>query len=868
MDDDDAYLDSLLGGRPLPLRGNLPGSHSPEQEEHRYSIARTFATTPPDFVGRNKRTQGSRFGNATTENTREHYWNNNHPVLQQQEWNTVKGNFPTLAPNTETKQIKNSILTSFCNKIVSASGTWKDKIEFFTASFEDIVPAANAQSTLAIVDLDDYNTNVFTFNDLEPLDGNYQVLNTGANPDYAQLTRSRTRYFRFALTVDPHLVNTRNLNLDTLTFPSQTTTTVYVRALLNAGVLHPNITKNIIENTPKLLILLHNAAGQEFLIGQKTTYDAAPDPERQKKWLQEIRAKTKYAAAKQIIQTLYVGRLEGTESLAQRLLKISQRGWDKGTRRPVYKTINEVAQEYQYLLQEVDEFTLPAELPELEAAFYQSLSADLQRKLVTTLHANTSTTLIENVKRFNDFIQEANTAEEGLKDITRIAERAAQRQTPRAYTPRTPQGARTFLGYEDSQTQEKNESINITNNDGKAICMPIAFVATHSPSCTQDQQDMMAHAITTMDDLARDTMGLTPLTASSIVEQALQQASGVRAPMKCFGCDGIPEYDRNSYHMWRDCPHKQDKRVWTNFQNNLKLFRDRKAAEKDNKFSAYRRPAATLTNWQRNGFPSQQIRDQIAAIADTGTGRNTRLTLLASLKDSLQTVDLEDQTAEDSVDTRTNKKVKWTKNIGRSFLLYMTPQEPPTTPRTFISAPPLERYRFKIAFKLPFMTFPIGTGATSTDIATLTGLLDTGGCCNMGSLAYHQEIARQHPNLVEELVDLKEKRYEEINIGGLKDGVALTHMIRYSIPYTDKGEQLAITLGLASDLPVDTLFGVGFQIETKMKIDLAAGRVESGFLQDSYSIEYNEPRLTDPSQIAAELHKSPKALISQNMTEE
>jgi hypothetical protein len=283
-----------------------------------------------------------------------------------------------------------------------------------------------------------------------------------------------------------------------------------------------------------------------------------------------------------------VGRLEGTKSLSQRLLKISQRGWDKVNRRPVYKTINEVAQEYQYLLQEVDEFTLPAEIPELEAAFYQSLSADPQRKLVTTLHPNTSTTLIENIKQFNDFIQEANTAEEGLKDITRIAERAAQRQSPRGYTPRTPQGARTFMGYEDNEQQKQaKESVSITTDDGGIICMPIAFVATHSSACTKDQQDLMAHVITTMDDLACDTMGLTPLTASSIVKQALQQASGVRAPMKCFGCDGIPEYDQNSFHMWRNCPHKQDKQVWTNFQNNLKCFRDRKAAEKEEKFAAY-----------------------------------------------------------------------------------------------------------------------------------------------------------------------------------------------------------------------------------------------------------------------------------------
>jgi hypothetical protein len=190
MDDDDAHLDSLQGGRLLPLRGNLPGSHSPDLQENRYSLGRTFATTPPDFTGRNCRTQGSRSRLINTENTRDNYWKNNHPVLEQQEWNTVKGNFPIIAPPTETKQIKNSILTSFCNKIGTASGTWKDKSKFLTASFEDIVPAANTQTTLAIVDLDDYNTIVFNFTDLEPLDGNFQTLPGGAGIDYSLQTRN------------------------------------------------------------------------------------------------------------------------------------------------------------------------------------------------------------------------------------------------------------------------------------------------------------------------------------------------------------------------------------------------------------------------------------------------------------------------------------------------------------------------------------------------------------------------------------------------------------------------------------------------------------------------------------------------------
>jgi hypothetical protein len=60
-------------------------------------------------------------------------------------------------------------------------------------------------------------------------------------------------------------------------------------------------------------------------------------------------------------------------------------------------------------------------------------------------------------------------------------------------------------------------SVSITTDKGNTVCMPITFVASHSSSCTQEQQDMMAHAITTMDDLEQDTIGSTPLTASSIV---------------------------------------------------------------------------------------------------------------------------------------------------------------------------------------------------------------------------------------------------------------------------------------------------------------------------------------------------------------
>ena len=49
----------------------------------------------------------------------------------------------------------------------------------------------------------------------------------------------------------------------------------------------------------------------------------------------------------------------------------------------------------------------------------------------------------------------------------------------------------------------------------------------------------------------------------------------------------------------------------------------------------------TDVNWERQGFPSKKVQDQIKAIADENNSPHTRMTLLASLKDSLGGYDLE-----------------------------------------------------------------------------------------------------------------------------------------------------------------------------------------------------------------------------------
>ena len=893
----------------MPLRGNPPDDSNQDEYERNIGGAMTFAATPPDYNGNRSRTyrssirtgdrsdtpQGSRFRNQRIyDDPREKYWKNNHSVSKHEDWGSVVGQFPTIAPISEDVTMKNAIFNTLTERVAANTGTWIDKTEFFMGKFEDIVPAAKLQADMAIASLDDIASDVFSFADMEILDANLATIPRGLpHLDYTQAARARTRYLRFTITVSPRLIVPGVMDFDPATFPNPTSNTVYVRALMQNGALAPGLSKHLLDNTPKLALLFYTQAQTDFDVSIKWRSDAAPDQEKYTKWLREIKSKTKFYAGKHYIRQSYVGRLEGTETLAQRLTSLRQKTFDPTTQKPKYLSVRELHQRFQFLLIEIKTDTPPADIPQLDQLFVQAVSEDLRKKLLTHLQAHPTTTNNANVQRFSDLVQHAIEAENDLTTITNIAARAAHRQA-KPYVGRQPtqqnRGPRTFFGgaeqepinaeYPDNQNVPASSNPyriatcdSILHSTGPVV-IPTCFLAKYSPQISPEQEELMALAIVAMGTAADAIQEDMPFTGASVAEEALQQASGTRIPIKCFGCDGLPKYTDNAFHLWRNCPNKADKSVWDNFQKNLKEFRERKQARQEQRrsqgggsqYGNYGpRTMSTDINWERQGFPSKKVQDQIKAIADENNSPHTRMTLLASLKDSLGGYDLESEQKKTEEPARKMTRLQAGRK-GRSFLMYMTPQsktaEETSGPRTMLSAAPKSKYPFAIAYKLPFIAFPIGDGRTSEDVATLSGLLDTGGCCNMGNLTYHQTIMEQFPQFVDEMICLEEKRFEQINIGGLKDGVTITHMVRYAIPFIDKGEQCYVTLGLTDDLPIDTLFGIGFQQSTKMKIDFATKRVESAFLQQHFEITFKEPRRTNPDNIRGEVNNTPKSLLT------
>jgi hypothetical protein len=280
---------------------------------------------------------------------------------------------------------------------------------------------------------------------------------------------------------------------------------------------------------------------------------------------------------------------------------------------------------------------------------------------------------------------------------------------------------------------------------GTRYAIPITFCATHTGNTIAE--DMITASVEMVEILGEETRD--GFAGVSIAEQALRNASGIRRPIKCFGCQGLEKYDQNAFHLWKDCPNKADQEVWRNFQTNLRRFREEKARRQDDRQGDYygptdparatTEPATTLVNWQRLGFPTKTMSETIEAIADQETKPAVRQALLANLKSDLVNTALERDEQMDMDDKLTSKKKR--RKRGPLFLLYtkkdkQMEQKTASNPigpvaRTMVAASQ-GKYPLRIAYNLPHLKFPIGDGQTSKDRAYVTGLLDTGGCCMMG----------------------------------------------------------------------------------------------------------------------------------------
>jgi hypothetical protein len=267
---------------------------------------------------------------------------------------------------------------------------------------------------------------------MDILDSNLTIIPQGNGLDYSLQARERTRFLRFTLTVHPHLITPGATNIDPQSFPLPTPVTVYVRALLNNRFLTLAITKDLLALYPKMLLMIYTQGQQAFDIVIKERNTSAPDPDRFQTWLLEIKAKTRLFALKYYTPESYVGQLEGTKTLAQRLVATKQQHCDSTDGKLTNISVQELLQDYQFLLSEIIPNTPPTEIPQLDQLFVQVVSKDLRTKLLSHLQQGLTTSNEDNIHRFNRTVMLAIDAERELKTVTTIAERVVQHRQTRS----------------------------------------------------------------------------------------------------------------------------------------------------------------------------------------------------------------------------------------------------------------------------------------------------------------------------------------------------------------------------------------------------------------------------------------------------
>jgi hypothetical protein len=100
------------------------------------------------------------------------------------------------------------------------------------------------------------------------------------------------------------------------------------------------ITQVLIQKHPKDLIDLYEDNGKTFEILHAYKDRANPKTDSHKKWMDNVKAKTKFEAVVKITKKAYLGAAEGIASLQQRILKLTQHLYNSKT--------NKIWNFYQY----------------------------------------------------------------------------------------------------------------------------------------------------------------------------------------------------------------------------------------------------------------------------------------------------------------------------------------------------------------------------------------------------------------------------------------------------------------------------------------------------------------------------------------
>jgi hypothetical protein len=335
----------------------------------------------------------------------------------------------------------------------------------------------------------------------------------------------------------------------------------------------------------------------------------------------------------------------------------------------------------------------------------------------------------------------------------------------------------------------------------------------------------------------------------SPAESALRNASGVTAPIECWGCTGHATYHANRFHSFRDCPNKYEPEVRTTAFRRMKQLREewegrKRGAQGNGTFN--KREAATLltkaeatTEWRELGFTSkkdaERAADAAALMATNISARNRQhLNKEWTHKWGQETDKADEPPGEAGY-------------YGRAMNEGGQQQTYHFIARVF-QAVPTRTIPLEISPTLPHCHIPIGPtfGKGKLKVA-----VDSCAGVNIGHLDFHKAMATTFPELVSSFKTMQEYGEREVSIGGVEVSSAalrITHIIEYKTPFRYNGTACNLTFGLSEQAAATAIVSINFLRKTKAlcTYDDAEPSIHLTIWNTTLGIQYEPPTRREP----------------------
>ena len=508
------------------------------------------------------------------------YWNEDGtgPILSQCRFAGNTLDLPKVAPLKARTEDKKIILVTTTKRLKNASGKdadWAAKTDFLVGRFLGLAPHAATEADLNLTKFKTFGSDMYDY-------GKPAGLTISQGPAPLNPTRwSGLRYLVMEMRIHPKRCLPDHLKVPGA--PEFKTLEALLRLPLNENEdgLHTDISATLLQD-PQQLIRLFEAQDVRIEFGMVNPFTKLFDTDLFRKELQKVSDETKFHVVEAILLRDYVGQGIITD-VENRLQQLRQVEYSNGRRR--IKPVAEFHADFMRVVQELDQDrAVPFNLASME---FHNLIPELKTALISNGYKLPTeiSTLTEQYKNLSELLSKATEQERNHKQISDIV--------------------RNQMGFQ------------------QRIPNPVQTTAFWAPCTDNENWDTQVQEQSEQHDVSSEAFICQAFL--SMAENALREASGEVAPLKCWGCGDIPSYASECFHRFGNCPHKMDPKVQANFKINIEkwqhLRRTRSPSPSPGRYgpAQAQRPSSPHVRFSNDTKPNQKMTSTVSVNQATTT---------------------------------------------------------------------------------------------------------------------------------------------------------------------------------------------------------------------------------------------------------